>query len=144
MGFFSLFVIICFFGEIYSAERLWICVSIHPKTGEYEVSDAGLEWGKWIEQPYASEVGSPVGKTPDLITSKISFCSSGREHSASGTEGWVQIHEKTSDSLWTIRWDRQWSGADTFSWSEYDSDKLAIIHRSSDFRYDFSVSLQNN
>lgn len=142
MRFIYLFVITCFIGEIYTAERQWVCVDIHPKTGEYEVSDAGLKWGKWIDRPYGSIVDSPSGKAPDEITGQISVCSSGRADSASGTEGWIQIHEKTTDSYWKIKWDRPWSGADTFSWHEYDPNELVILHKSTDFQYNFSVSLK--
>lgn len=145
-----LILIISLIGVIYSdtnttdyAQRLSVCTQIIVLTGEYQVIDSGLNYGKWVRKQFDSEeIQSPQGNVYNQ-NHFAPICSAGREYSPTGTDGFVKIQEITTKTIWTIRWDRQFVGVDTYSWDEYDKTKLQIVHYQPEkFFYQFLVEVK--
>lgn len=147
-------MIISLIGVIYSdtrtgvasyLESLSVCAGITAVTGEYQIIEAELNYGKWVRKQFGSEiVKSPQG---DVISQNqsILICSAGREASFTGSQGFLKIQEKTTKTIWKITWDRPFIGDDKYKWDEYDQSKLEIRHREiNSFYYHFDVQVKGD
>eukprot|EP00485_Elphidium_margaritaceum_P002278 CAMPEP_0202685450 /NCGR_PEP_ID=MMETSP1385-20130828/1209_1 /ASSEMBLY_ACC=CAM_ASM_000861 /TAXON_ID=933848 /ORGANISM="Elphidium margaritaceum" /LENGTH=203 /DNA_ID=CAMNT_0049339795 /DNA_START=53 /DNA_END=661 /DNA_ORIENTATION=- len=101
------------FTPIIMAYAQWVQIKVNNVSGvDIICSNANLSWGKWYEDNNKDKEGG----NPDGIVIKngesASFYSCGRENSASGTQGSIDLNTivdgKASTRITTISWDCPW------------------------------------
>lgn len=90
----------------------WVSVTIRTKVAVV-IKNTQIKWGKFYDGANGDKdksVGSPNGTTIQA-GGKFTFYSCGREDSASGTEGSIDIYtEKDDKKIGMYVWDCPWSG----------------------------------
>ncbi|QEZ70820.1 hypothetical protein D4A35_17955 (plasmid) [Paraclostridium bifermentans] len=98
------------------AYRQWVKFHIEAVHSNLKIRNASLTWGKFHD-PYNKDI--PI--SPEDI-SKINIgigrieiiASSGKENTASGTEGVFYICDEHEEKIVTVYWDCPWSGSNKF------------------------------
>ncbi|QEZ70819.1 hypothetical protein D4A35_17950 (plasmid) [Paraclostridium bifermentans] len=109
------------------AYRQWVKFHIEAVNEGLKIRNASLKWGKFHD-PNNKDI--PI--SPEDI-SKINIekhdtaiiASSGKENTASGTEGVFYICDENEDKIAAIYWDCPWSGSNKLTIDKYNT-KFAI------------------